>query len=298
MNKKLLFSFFMLFIISSAFIPAGKPSLKAAKKILNGWCSFVPSGLAVVEGDTLSVQSFYMSSGEITNIQYLEFLSYLKRTNQTEKLAIAQIDTSKWIVKPGYFEPYAKYYHSHPAYREYPVVNISKVGAELFCEWLSMAYDSISNGELKLKFRIPTRAEWIRAARGDNHMYQYTWGGPYLRNSEGQYQANLLQVGEQNIERDVESGKLQIVSKEKYIYHPYPADNVDVTAPIKSYWPNEFGLYNMNGNVAEMIADGDFAVGGGWNSPGYDIRIESIRDFIDPMSSVGFRVVATHLELE
>ena len=31
-------------------------------------------------------------------------------------------------------------------------------------------------------------------------------------------------------------------------------DNADITAPVKSYWPNDFGLYNCAGNVAEMVA--------------------------------------------
>ena len=32
-------------------------------------------------------------------------------------------------------------------------------------------------------------------------------------------------------------------------------DNADVTAPIYSYWPNDYGLYNMSGNVSEWVLD-------------------------------------------
>ncbi len=93
-------------------------------------------------------------------------------------------------------EQYGKHYHKHPAYHSYPTVNVSRDGAVLFCEWLTSIYDSLSNGELKLKFRIPTRAEWIRAARGDHHEYTYSWKGPFLRNSKGTVIANFVRLGE------------------------------------------------------------------------------------------------------
>ena len=268
-----------------------KPSLKTAMKALDGFCNFVPSGYAVVNGDTSSVQGFYMSEGEITNFQYREFLFDLKQNGETEKLKIAQIDTLGWRTPLGFNEPYVDYYHAHPAYAGYPVVNVSKEGAELFCEWLSKKYEDLSNGELKITFRIPTHAEWMRAARGDNHYARYSWGGPYLRNAKGCFLANFTAVGAENITRDPKTGELVVVSK------PMPGmamDHSDITAPALSYNPNAYGLYNMNGNVAEMISDGDLAVGGGWKSPGYDIRNESTMAFTKPSNEVGFRVVATY----
>lgn len=47
-------------------------------KVLQSFCELVPSENTVIEGDTVSVQSFYRSSAEITNFQYAEFLSDLK----------------------------------------------------------------------------------------------------------------------------------------------------------------------------------------------------------------------------
>ena len=32
-------------------------------------------------------------------------------------------------------------------------------------------------------------------------------------------------------------------------------DNADITAPVRSYWPNDYGLYNMAGNVSEWVMD-------------------------------------------
>ncbi len=284
------------FVCSSALflsLSSGKkPGLKTALKTLEGFCNFVPTGKTVLNNDTLSVQSFYISSGEVTNLQYQEFLHDLKKEGETEKLAIAMIDSVRWNNRLSNNQSFVDYYHQHPAYHNYPVVNISKEGAELFCEWLSQQYDSLSNGELKLTFRLPTRAEWMRAARGDRHYSVYSWGGPYLRNAKGMILANFMRFGAENIHRNTDTGEFEVVPGP---VGPMLSDWADVTAPSLSYFPNDYGIYNMNGNVSEMISNGDFAVGGDWKSPGYDIRNESIKPFTEPDPTVGFRVVASYI---
>lgn len=287
--------FCILSIGLMSFISGKKPSAKAAKKILVNFCAFVPSGQTLLENDTFSVQSFYISQGEITNFQYLEFLYDLKQKGELDKLKIAQIDTNNWTTELKWGnEAYAEHYHDHPAYREYPVVNISKEGAELYCKWLTEKYDSLSNGELKLVFRIPTRAEWLRAVKGTQMRSSYTWGGPYLWNSKGQVLANFLRFGAENITLNQETGVLEITTKD--VGYSFIKDNADVTAPSKSYWPNEFGIYNMNGNVAEMVSDQNIVVGGDWRSPGYDIRNESFKPYTGSSVTVGFRVVVSCVE--
>jgi len=268
---------------------------KHALKVLKGFCEFVPSGNAVVDGDTVSVQAFYMSKTEMTNFDYLEFLAHLKKNKEWEKYEIAKVDSSKWKTSfdNAYLDPMVSTYHNHPAYHDYPVVNISKEGAEMYCEWLSWAYDSISGGELKLTFRIPTKAEYIRAARGDHHEYIYPWEGPYVRDTDGLFLANFVGNGSECITRNKETGKLEYIQAKYHQQAHY--DGAVLTAQAKSFGPNEFGFYHISGNVAEMIADSDHAIGGSWYSPGYDIRIESVKDFNESHPTVGFRVVATYL---
>lgn len=294
MKKTLALSSLAFALILISFSTTKRPSSKRAIKVLDGFCNYVPSGNAVIEGDTVSVQSFYMSKTEITNIQYQEFIYSLRKNDDQAKLAIASVDSLQWgkVFNTFSGEQYGKHYHKHPAYHSYPTVNVSRDGAELFCEWLTSIYDSLSNGELKLKFRIPTRAEWIRAARGDHHEYTYSWKGPFLRNSKGTVIANFVRLGERNVSRNKETGKFEIVLTPPI--HVSDFNSPDVTAPSKSYWPNEYGFYNMNGNVSEMISDGKYAVGGDWRAPGYDVRNESIKAFIEAHPTVGFRVVATY----
>jgi formylglycine-generating enzyme required for sulfatase activity len=234
-----------------------------------------------------------MSSTEITNVQYQEFLNDLKRRGELEKLQIAQIDSACWTRGKMYGEPMAKYYHNHPAYDGYPVVGISKEGAELFCAWLSEKYAALSNGELKLSFRLPTQEEWMRAARGEKHYQTYAWETPFLRNKDGLMCANFLAVGAENVRRNAETGVLEITTDDLTINHLDGA--FDIVAPAKSYAANAQGFYNLNGNVAELLSDGSWAAGGGWTSPGFDIRNESVMQVKGPRPDVGFRVVATFL---
>ena len=61
-----------------------------------------------------------------------------------------------------------------------------------------------------------------------------------------------------------------------------------MTAPVRLFTPSAYGLYHMNGNVAELTTEG-LACGGSWNSTGYDVRIESMIEVDGPSPFVGFR---------
>jgi formylglycine-generating enzyme required for sulfatase activity len=295
MKTKQILLFSALSMVLMSFISGKKPSEKTAKKQLDEFCAYVPSGTTLNQKDTVSVQGFYMSKGEITNFQYQEFLHDLKRRGELDKLKIAQIDTNNWTTELKWGnQAYSEHYHDHPAYRNYPVVNISAEGAELYCKWLTEKYDSLSGGEMKLKFRIPTHIEWLRAVRGNHTVCSYAWGGPYLQNSQGAFLANFIRSGGECITRNQQTGKLEVTTEN--IGYVFDTKNADVTAPSISYWPNDFGFYNMNGNVSEMISDKDVVVGGDWRSPGYDIRNESTRAYKGSSVTVGFRVIATYVE--
>ena len=81
-------------------------------------------------------------------------------------------------------------------------------------------------------FRLPTEAEWEYAARGGRDMAKYPWGNPYIRNSKGCMLANF-KPGRGN----------------------YYDDGFAYTAPVASYFANDYGLYDMSGNVAEWCED-------------------------------------------
>jgi len=134
----------------------------------------------------------------------------------------------------SYNEPMAKKYYNHPAFGNYPVVGVSWKQATAFCEWRTHylnAYLESKKRSPESDFRLPTEAQWEYAARGGRSQSPYPWGGPYLRNKKGCLLANF-KPGRGN----------------------YPEDGGFYTVRADAYWPNDFGLYNMAGNVAEWTS--------------------------------------------
>lgn len=266
--------------------------LNGMKKAMKLGYVYIPSGKTIVEGDSVSCQGFFMMKEEVSNFSYTEYLSDLKKNNRQEEYRLALPDTAKWNSSSFALQKYVQYYFSHPAYRHYPVVNVSKLQAEKYCEWLTQVWRK-NTGNESIIFRLPTRAEFLRAANGTSMDRPYAWNSPYLRRSDGKFQCNFLTIDAGAISRD-STGKL-VVKNFPNDYLDQDSDFADLTAPVRSFWPNEYGIYNLNGNVSEMVADGNIAVGGDWNSPGYDIRNQSIKKFTEANPTVGFRPVMTFI---
>lgn len=143
-------------------------------------------------------------------------------------------DTLAWIHDYAYSfnDPLTEKYFWHPAYDHYPVVGVNWSQARAFCVWRTEKLNSYllsKKGEVALaEFRLPTEAEWEWAASGGNPLNPYPWGGPYTRNDQGCFLANF-----------------------KPMRGDYIADGGLRTVIVAHYPPNDFGLYDMAGNVAE-----------------------------------------------
>ena len=143
-------------------------------------------------------------------------------------------DTLSWIHDYTYSfnDPLTQKYFWHPAYDNYPVVGVNWKQARAFCVWrtefLNAALRSKKGGVDLAEFRLPTEAEWEWAARGGYTLNPYPWGGPYTRNEKGCFLANF-----------------------KPLRGNYIADGGIRTVIAAHYPPNDWGLYDMSGNVAE-----------------------------------------------
>lgn len=252
--------------------------------------AYIPSGKLLMKNKKrIPVKEFFMSKFEVSNQEYNEFLADLKQQSNDEAYELAKRKPEYW-----YSEPFVNTYDKHPSYAEYPVLTISKEGAELYCKWLTKKWKD-KNKNHQINFRLPLEYEWVYAARGGKDLAPYPWGGYYLQNKKGQYLANFKKLGASNIHFNAQT-KLYEVIETKYDFHNNPM----MPAPVKSFCKNDFGLYHMSGNAAEMIAGkqlfgkGNRTKGGSYNSTGYDIQIEAPDEFAgwtEPSKYIGFRPV-------
>ncbi len=174
-----------------------------------------------------------------------------------------------------------------------PVMNVTWQEAKEYTEWLTRMSGTHT-------YRLPTEAEWEYAARGGRAGMTYYWEGSEI---EACKHGNLLDLS----------------SKAKYEWRAEAIqcdDGQPATAPVGSYTPNPWGLYDMFGNMSEWVEDCYIAGyegaptdgsarqapdckargvrGGSWNGRNEWARI-AIRDSDRPdypASNMGFRVVA------
>ncbi len=260
----------------------------------------------------VTVSSFYMDETEVTNLDYREYLYWLRRVfgeSYPEVYLKALPDTLVWREELAYNEPMVETYFRHPSFNDYPVVGVSWIQATQYCMWrtdrvnemlliekgilnpnteqqdeanfnteayLAGVYEesainvrkglkdfrnggerqvSFEDGILLPSYRLPTEAEWEYAAlslQGKMASSQdelitdrriYPWDGNSVRyqkrnKQQGMMLANFKRGGGDYMGM---AGKLN--------------DNAAGPAEVRSFIPNDFGLYNMAGNVNEWVAD-------------------------------------------
>ncbi|MCW3806772.1 SUMF1/EgtB/PvdO family nonheme iron enzyme [Plebeiibacterium marinum] len=145
-------------------------------------------------------------------------------------------DTLCWIADFTYSfnEPWTEKYFWHPGFDEYPVVGVNHKQATAFTIWRSRYMNNYlrSKGQPEvMDYRLPTEAEWEYASRGGLENAMYPWGGMYTRNDKGCFLANF-----------------------KPLRGRYGDDGAQSTLLVASYAPNDFGLFDMSGNVAEWTS--------------------------------------------
>lgn len=211
-------------------------------------------------------------------------------------------DTTVWIkdFNYSYNEPMHNDYFWHSAYDNYPVVGVSWKQARAFTKWRTKYHNDFRKAKDEANvpsYRLPTEGEWEYAARGGLEGASYPWGGPYTKNDRGCFMANF-----------------------KPLRGDYAADQALYTVEAESYDPNDYGLYNMAGNVSEWVdssydpssyefmstmnptvnnpQDNRKVVrGGSWKDVAYFLQVSS-RDYEyadSARSYIGFRTVQDYL---
>lgn len=195
------------------------------------------------------VDGFWMDKTEVTNKEFAKFVDATKYITVAERKPLQEefpgIPLSQLVAGSGVFTPtkskvnlddylqWWKYVEGanwrHPTGYDsnligkdnYPVVQVSFEDAAAYAKWAGK--------------RLPTEAEWEFAARGGKTATTYTWGN--ILKPQGKFQANIYQ-GQFPIKKG-DTGE----------------DGFVGIAPVGQYEPNGYGLYDMAGNVWELIND-------------------------------------------
>jgi formylglycine-generating enzyme required for sulfatase activity len=159
------------------------------------------------------------------------------------------------------------------------VVNVTWQQASDFCAW-----------------RTERVKEWqLENAKKDEVPYYFAYRLPTYEEFQLMYDdiAELPDfIGEEGKRKD--RGKVRYNQKREPSQYAEVADessaSADLTAPVKSYWPNSHEVYNIKGNVSEWLMEENTHAGGSWKTPfAADESLKLMTDKASP--AIGFRCV-------
>lgn len=219
---------------------------------------------------TVYLDSFYMSTCEITNQQYCDFLNSAYDGGEIkvdDGVVYASSDDSNSYpyCDTNSYSSYSQIDYSGGVFSvkekggrdmsNDPMVEISWYGAVVYCNWISQeeGFEQCYNLSTwdcnfsKHGYRLPTEAEWEYAARGGLHSPYYRFGwGDTISHSQANYYSNWS-GGSPYYPYDVSSTEG---------YHPDWNDGVHpYTSPVGTFSANAYGLYDMTGNTWEWCND-------------------------------------------
>jgi sulfatase modifying factor 1 len=180
---------------------------------------------------TVNISDFHLSKYEVTVREFRRFVEATGHETDAEKEGHSRVyEGGKWIDKNGVnwrHDPEGNIVNDD----NHPVINVSWNDAVAFCQW---------KGE---KYRLPTEAEWEYAAGNGSKHTKYSWGDNAPNRKDGGSVAD--ETGAEHYNWTKKSTNIFVGYQDNYIN----------TAPIGTFNPNDFGLYDMTGNVYEWCSD-------------------------------------------
>lgn len=247
---------------------------------------------------------YYMMSAEVTNLSYRTFLFDLLLNNRKEEFLKAKPNQDLWLNAAGQscFNGLAKTYFSDPKYNDYPVVNISVEGAEMYCRWLTeeVSKYALAEGNSEQRtFVLPTEQEWLYAAEAGRKNALYPWPLDSMQNRANCFMGNCcIQKLKDNIMKPICDNHHKIDESCYTSGGMMLRDSTIATVLVYSYNPSAYGLFTISGNVSELVYKNDGTgaktKGGNWASDMEHLKLNSEDEFEGKLQAspmIGFRVM-------
>ena len=232
--------------------------------------------------------TLFVDEAEISNVAWREYEAYIRDFNQDGEVfqsrSVILPDTLVWNNNKTFSEPLSEFYFRHPGFNDYPIVGITYEQAIEFCKWRTHAVNQLIYFREKgikgeetmkhLKDSFPTRIVYRLLSEKEWEMVADK-SPDSLFDKKGRRKFNTKEEILAQLERD-----------------RHYDNSVLYTRNVISYYPNSFKLYNLFGNVAEMVAEEGVAKGGSFEQPFDSCRIEYRQYYTQPEKWLGFRCAA------
>jgi len=226
--------------------------------------------------------NIYIDKTEIANVHYREFLFWIARNDSIHYEEYLP-DTLVWRSDTLYNEDLVEVYFRHPGYNMYPAVGISYDQAVDFCKWRTDRVNEFIQRHpdkrrkyKKVLYRLPSEEEWTMAAADGLDINSYPFGMAELFDKKN---------------------RLKIYCNrylDKRIHDKHPSE--PLTANTYSFYPNNLGIYQLQGNMSEMINEKGKSKGGNYLLPLNSCKIEMDHFYSGPQAWLGFRCVCEIVE--
>ena len=237
-----------------------------------GWKQLKKKNKHTPPGTVYVTDSLLMDQTEVTNLSWREYMDAIEREyGKDSKEHIATYpDTTVWKFSGIYFR--------HEAYNDYPVMGITFEQAKAFCKWrtervIAFLKDVPKRKKKKLPekfvYRLPTIKEWELAASGGYDSIQLPFGMENIF-AFGGAPFNLNYAGKEYLS--------------------------DFTAPVYAYRQNNYNIFNLIGNVAEITAEKGIAKGSSYMHTLSNSKVTDNFPYSKPENWLGFRCACEVVE--
>lgn len=244
--------------------------------------------------------AYWGGQTEVTNEQYWEYLSHLRKTD-TALFKARKPKTENWRTYSEdirFADSLSNHYDDIQQFGDFPVVNITPEDAKGYVYWLnSIEPDSL------VFYRLFKEFEWLEFFNDHEEIdSSFAWGGYYWRSSNHAPLANYAEFDQNQIRYNHLSDDIEFENSDSIGYQSY----VNGPMSVWSFNPNCWGAYNLSGNVAELTTefyelDGNWfgnTHGGSWHSPVFYLRKFPSETYLLPSPFVGFRVLKIQVLLD